>query len=319
MIRDRFDGNAKLTRLNQRVKRVESRPTQERMSLDRGRFRVGEGEFLVDGQAGRFNLDGQMRVRDGGDLTIQAGGRAVVAGEVPIILRQIDVQGAPQAAISFGETANAIYGRDGVLVIQQGDNVLAIGEDGFRFLGVQDGDAVDMLGLDASGVMVRTSGGGSGGGGGDDPPPSGNPDGFIWPASPTKWGISSSWADHKNRTPPSAEPGTDVACPTGTNVYAPANGTITDVKSTNSAATGRYVTLRTTEGAWFRFLHLSRALVTVGQTVNQGDVIARSGGSGFGSDQGYGSHLHITYWSGPSTSMPAFSETEDFAAYMADN
>ena len=73
--------------------------------------------------------------------------------------------------------------------------------------------------------------------------------------------ISSSWQDHKNRTPPSQEPGTDIAVAYGANAYAVMSGTIVDVKTTTSSATGRYVTLDADNGHRFRYLHLSRVLV----------------------------------------------------------
>jgi murein DD-endopeptidase MepM/ murein hydrolase activator NlpD len=42
------------------------------------------------------------------------------------------------------------------------------------------------------------------------------------------------------------------------------------------------------------YLHLSRIDVAVGQTVTQGQVIGLSGGSGLGSETGYGPHLHLS-------------------------
>ncbi|MGC4888901.1 M23 family metallopeptidase [Micromonospora sp. DT227] len=60
--------------------------------------------------------------------------------------------------------------------------------------------------------------------------------------------ISSSWQDHRNRTPPSAEPGTDYAVATGTPVVAAANGTIRLVKTDTSTATGRVVGMAHDDG-----------------------------------------------------------------------
>jgi murein DD-endopeptidase MepM/ murein hydrolase activator NlpD len=42
------------------------------------------------------------------------------------------------------------------------------------------------------------------------------------------------------------------------------------------------------------YLHLSRIDVAVGQEVKQGQVIGLSGGSGLGSETGYGAHLHLS-------------------------
>lgn len=45
-----------------------------------------------------------------------------------------------------------------------------------------------------------------------------------------------------------------------------------------------------------RYLHLSVIQVGVGQRVFQGQQIAISGASGFGSNNGYGAHLHLALW-----------------------
>jgi murein DD-endopeptidase MepM/ murein hydrolase activator NlpD len=42
------------------------------------------------------------------------------------------------------------------------------------------------------------------------------------------------------------------------------------------------------------YLHLSRIDVAVGQEIKQGQIIGLSGGSGLGSETGYGAHLHLS-------------------------
>ncbi|GLS83461.1 peptidoglycan DD-metalloendopeptidase family protein [Paraferrimonas haliotis] len=80
--------------------------------------------------------------------------------------------------------------------------------------------------------------------------------------------------------------GVDFATPVGTPVLAPADGVVRTV--TNHRFAGRYVVIQHGDRYRTRFLHLSRALVSPGQTVRQGQVIARSGATG----RITGPHLH---------------------------
>ncbi|WP_157740197.1 M23 family metallopeptidase [Micromonospora auratinigra] len=130
-------------------------------------------------------------------------------------------------------------------------------------------------------------------------------------------GISSSWQDHRNRTPPSAEPGTDYAVGTGTPVMAAANGTIRLVKTDTSAATGRVVGMAHDDGNYTRHLHLSAIAVSTGQRVSRGQTIAYSGASANGSDSGVGPHVHTSLWlntAGPTN----YAATVDFETYVGD-
>ncbi|MFI6128535.1 M23 family metallopeptidase [Micromonospora sp. NPDC051141] len=129
--------------------------------------------------------------------------------------------------------------------------------------------------------------------------------------------ISSSWQDHRNRTPPSAEPGTDYAVATGTPVVAAANGTIRLVKTDTSTATGRVVGMAHDDGNYTRHLHLSRIAVSTGQRVSRGQTIAYSGASANGSDQGVGPHVHTSLWL--NTGSPTnFGATTDFENHVGD-
>jgi hypothetical protein len=106
--------------------------------------------------------------------------------------------------------------------------------------------------------------------------------------------VSSSWQDHKNRKPPSGEPGTDYGCAYGSSLYAPEDGTISDLKLDNSGAMGRFVAIDLTDGRRTRSLHLSRVLVTRGQKVKRGQLIGYTGASAWGKDWGVGAHVHQT-------------------------
>jgi murein DD-endopeptidase MepM/ murein hydrolase activator NlpD len=115
--------------------------------------------------------------------------------------------------------------------------------------------------------------------------------------------ISSSYQSHKDRNPTSRNPGTDYAVATGTPVKAIADGTITGIVETIRGAGGRMIFQSFPGGFNADYLHLSRIDVAVGQEVKQGQVIGLSGGSGLGSEAGYGAHLHLSFRKGGTPSM----------------
>ncbi|AZS40116.1 MULTISPECIES: M23 family metallopeptidase [Microbacterium] len=128
--------------------------------------------------------------------------------------------------------------------------------------------------------------------------------------------ISDSWQGHKNRNPPSAEPGTDYAVEVGTAVRAATDGVIIDRKDSTSTATGRYLALRADDGNYLRYLHLLSSIVAVGTRVTRGQVIAYSGASGFGSENGYGAHVHVSLWVNGTPSQQGFAASVDFENYV---
>lgn len=111
---------------------------------------------------------------------------------------------------------------------------------------------------------------------------------WTWPA---KGRITSPFG---NRTHPvtgavsSFHNGIDIAVPEGTEVRAPMNGIVQSVYS--NAAGGKQVILEHPNGWKTGFAHLSAQLVTPGQAVSKGDVIALSGNTGAST----GPHLHFT-------------------------
>lgn len=137
--------------------------------------------------------------------------------------------------------------------------------------------------------------------------------GYSLPSN-TDW-VTCSWQCHRDRNPPSGEPGTDYGSSYGTPLYAPATGTVVDLKTSNSDATGRYLTIDADDGRRLRSLHLSEIWVGVGQRVSQGQQVGLTGASGFGSDWGYGSHVHQTLWSTHAYNFCS-SCTMDFALYV---
>jgi murein DD-endopeptidase MepM/ murein hydrolase activator NlpD len=86
--------------------------------------------------------------------------------------------------------------------------------------------------------------------------------------------------------------GVDLRGPTGTPVYAPADGTV--VLAEPLTVRGNALVLDHGWGMLTGYWHLSRIEVEVGQRVQQGDLVARIGNTGLST----GSHLHWEMWVG---------------------
>ena len=81
--------------------------------------------------------------------------------------------------------------------------------------------------------------------------------------------------------------GLDIALPIGTNIRAVNGGTVTTHNDPDGY--GRYIIVESSDGLRSLYGHLDTILVSDGQTVNQGDVIARSGNTGVSTVP----HLHL--------------------------
>lgn len=81
--------------------------------------------------------------------------------------------------------------------------------------------------------------------------------------------------------------GMDFKAPVGTPVTSPKAGTVTRV-NWNWSSNGNCVEVKHTDGAVAKYLHLSEARVSVGQTVSPGDIIALTGNTG----RSTAPHLH---------------------------
>ena len=81
--------------------------------------------------------------------------------------------------------------------------------------------------------------------------------------------------------------GVDIAVPTGTAIKAPASGIVT-LAHPNMFFTGGTIVVDHGSGIFSLMAHLSRLLVTVGQSVAQGEPIGEAGATG----RATGSHLH---------------------------
>lgn len=84
--------------------------------------------------------------------------------------------------------------------------------------------------------------------------------------------------------------GVDIAAAEGTDVIAVKSGTVTEVRT--SATYGKVVRYDTSDGYEVMYAHLSEILVKKGETIKQGQVIAKSGNTGLTT----GPHLHYSIW-----------------------
>ena len=106
---------------------------------------------------------------------------------------------------------------------------------------------------------------------------------LIEPISGT---ISSKFAS-RSSVRSSAHKGLDIAAPKGTKIKAAASGTVTH--SQTDSLLGKFVIISHGNGIVTCYAHCSALYVKVGDTVNQGDVIAAVGSTG----NSTGNHLHL--------------------------
>ena len=95
------------------------------------------------------------------------------------------------------------------------------------------------------------------------------------------------WQAHPVTKQKSLHSGVDLAADYGTNVLAVADGTVLDCSY--DAAYGYILTLEHENGVQTQYAHLSEFLVKAGDTVRQGQIIAKTGDSGWST----GPHLHL--------------------------
>lgn len=133
---------------------------------------------------------------------------------------------------------------------------------------------------------------------------------------PVEAPISCSRQCHADRNPPSSEPGTDYACAYGTPIQAAEAGTVVDLSHSNGGGTGRFLTIDLDDGRRVRYLHLSEVWLGGGARVGRGSVVGLSGASGWGSDWGYGAHVHTTLWDFHGYDFDG--NTLDFELYVGD-
>lgn len=111
---------------------------------------------------------------------------------------------------------------------------------------------------------------------------------FIWPC-PSSSRITSGFGGRSSpiEGASSNHKGIDIGASTGSNILAAASGTVTI--STYSASAGNYVMISHGGGVSTVYMHCSSRLVSAGDKVSQGDVIAKVGSTGYST----GPHLHF--------------------------
>lgn len=116
----------------------------------------------------------------------------------------------------------------------------------------------------------------------------GSTTGFIWPC-PNYTRISSYFGPRSQPTAGAStnHKGIDLAAPYGSSILASASGVVTTSKY--SASAGNYVVIAHGNGISTVYMHCSSLLVSVGDVVSQGDVIAKVGSTGYST----GNHLHF--------------------------
>ena len=95
------------------------------------------------------------------------------------------------------------------------------------------------------------------------------------------------WQEHPVTKQKSLHSGVDLAADYGTNVLAVADGTVLDCSY--DMAYGYILTLEHADGVQTQYAHLSEFLVKSGDAVRQGQIIAKTGDSGWST----GPHLHL--------------------------
>ena len=123
---------------------------------------------------------------------------------------------------------------------------------------------------------------------------------FIWPC-PSSSRITSAFGGRESPTEgaSSNHQGIDIGASTGSDIVAAADGVVTI--ATYSASAGNYVMLSHGGGVSTVYMHCSSLNVSEGQSVTQGQVIAKVGSTGYST----GPHLHFGIRSGGSYVNPS--------------
>ena len=111
---------------------------------------------------------------------------------------------------------------------------------------------------------------------------------FVWPC-PSSGRITSGFGGRTSPTEgaSSNHQGIDIGASSGSDIVAAADGTVTI--STYSYSAGNYIMLNHGGGVSTVYMHCSKLLVSAGDTVKKGQVIAKVGSTGYST----GPHLHF--------------------------
>lgn len=132
-------------------------------------------------------------------------------------------------------------------------------------------------------------------------PTGGGAEGFQSPIGPNWRSVVTS--EFGGRTDPitgkpAGHNGMDLACPTGTSIHAALPGTVIIAKYGGSY--GNYVKIDHGNGLQTLYAHNSQLLVRQGQTVQGGEIIAKSGSTG----RSTGPHCHFEVWLNGARTQP---------------
>lgn len=111
---------------------------------------------------------------------------------------------------------------------------------------------------------------------------------FLWPC-PSSKRITSYFGSREQPVAGAStnHKGIDIGASYGSDILAAAEGTV--VTSTYSSSAGNYIMLSHGGGLYTVYMHSSKLLVSIGQKVTRGQVIAKVGSTGFST----GNHLHF--------------------------
>lgn len=265
MVDDLSDIHAELRALKNKVRRLELSNPLQNASISEGGLRI-------------------------------IGGEVVVEGPVPIRLRQGNVGGVDQAMLQFDGTSTAIYansaGGNVNLVIQAGAAILQLNDNGVHIINAEmlpaNTDAEYAV-IDANGKIWRSPGMGGGGG---DPTPGTDLGNFQWPFPLDT--VTSEYGPRSGRIHEGIDFGLAPAV-AGAPIIAAGDGVV--AVRTYSSGWGNYVRLtHTLDGGQqvsTLYAHMVEpAPVSVGQSVQKGDVIGHVGNTG----NSFGAHLHFETW-----------------------
>ena len=113
---------------------------------------------------------------------------------------------------------------------------------------------------------------------------------YIWPLPKSYTWISSPYGNRELYGRPNLHRGIDIPAPQGTDIYACNSGVV--VRSTWHYSWGNYIVIDHGGGIATLYAHCSRLLVSDGESVERGSVIAKVGETG----EAYGAHLHLEFW-----------------------
>lgn len=129
---------------------------------------------------------------------------------------------------------------------------------------------------------------------------------YWWPVENGGGNITSKFGPRSLEGKTSIHSGLDIAVSLYTPIIASNSGQVVEVYTSCPKTTaqddcgggwGNHVRIKHADGNYTNYAHLSDVLVNVGQNVNQGEVIGKSGNSG----HSRGAHLHFEVWTGDKT------------------